>query len=71
MFNPHAEPIRNEPVYKRIGIGELPPAKTAEQHAQEAIAMIDATLQRLIWEAVRQTAEGTNAPYVAPSEDAA
>lgn len=56
MFDPHAAPVEHMPVYQRIGIGEMPPAKTAEQHAREAIAIIDATLARIEAEEMVQSA---------------
>lgn len=74
MFNPHAEPVRNDAPYKRIGIGELPPGDPCMSHAT-AVEVIELTLRRQdaarIWAIVVETASGTNAPYVAPDEDAA
>ena len=75
MFNPHAEPIINIPVYKRIGFNEPQPGN--EPIAEGPYASIAELVEReRIWKLIVQTASGVNPPaaqseYEAPEADCA
>lgn len=69
MFARNAEPIDNIPVYKRIALGsEAQPPRA--QPCLSSWEICDALMRKReadrIWQAVVDTASGTNAPTVTP-----
>lgn len=58
MFNPHADPVANVPVYKRIALNEPRPA--APSVGPSTWEICDALVKRheaeRIWQIVRETA---------------
>lgn len=80
MFNPHAEPIANTPVYRRIGINDPVQVEPEEKSWVSVYGEAFEQAQRQVeidrvWSLVVQAASGTNPPaqseYQAPDEDAA
>lgn len=69
MFARNAEPIDNVPVYKRIALG-CEPRSAEPQPGLSSWEICDALMKKReaerIWQAVVDTASGTNAPAVAP-----
>ncbi len=74
MFARDAEPIANVPPLKRVDLNPPRPADPIVSPTTWEIcdALMKQHEANRIWELVKQTASGTNAPeYVAPSEDCA
>lgn len=74
MFARNAQPIDNVPVYKRITLGSEP-QPPQPQPCFSSWEICDALMKKReaerIWQAVVDTASGTNAPAVTSCEDVA
>ena len=69
MFNVKAEPVANDPPYKRIEIGAIEP-ESGEPNAAPHIRSISELLEaERIWSLVHQAASGTNPPPPPPPSD--